>query len=127
MPTFAPNYIIVEKVYYINVVTTHPHLPQMNTDSEKWPVFNVSLGKQKNKQQRDSNQKESLPFDEMSGMFTLKRKQKEKERRERELQNGGSIPCASTMDSPRTSQSRDSALANRASQMSTQSTSYYFD
>lgn len=52
---------------------------KMGHDTEKWPVFNQSVGKTTSIHE-SLRQKPSLPFEEEnSGMFTLKRKGKKKD------------------------------------------------
>ena len=66
----------------------------MSHDGEKWPSFRQGSISGKNRpkltKQRSHdhlNPKESIPFDEASGMFTLKRRDKDK----KEKENGNSL------------------------------------
>jgi len=94
----------------------------MSQDTEKWPVFNQPASKQKAKSHETLKEADSLPYveEEMSGMFTLKKKKKDKDKQER----NGSIPSASI---PRTASlgshpADSSEPKNRMSQTSIQTT-----
>ena len=93
----------------------------MSHESEKWPSFRQgsisgkhrpSLRKQRSHEGLDT--KESLPFDEASGMFTLKRK-KDKER-----QNGNSpgMPRTASISSTVSLPVDSASQKNRVSQTS---------
>lgn len=92
----------------------------MNQDTEKWPVFNQAASKQKSRSHESLAHKDSLPYveEEMSGMFTLKRKKEKEGNGKNTLTPNTHLPRTTSLGSKRDS----TESKNRTSRGSIQTT-----